>query len=465
MLSTTINRSFAQPLVTEVGGGVGLLGISSLLPDTVQNRLLLAGWFAYANEIPVSPGILQWDGADFGSFGCGVGWDCIQSITQVGLANPSRAIAIWNDEVYLGGDFSFVRDSVEYKYIMRWDGNDWHPLPGGVNGGVKSLKVFDGELYAAGGFTYADTILCNGLARWDGTRWHKVVDIPAFYNGSGANLVHDVEKFQGQWYLGGNLPAGKDLVRYNGQEWEIVGGGFTGAYSSVNRLKVHNDRLYVAGTFARCPPLGNGVNPGNGIVAWDGEQWDDLGGGTCGSTNGNVWNMTWMRDTLYAVGNFNRAGGVEGGRFAKWDGNQWCMLLPPGYLGTGIPAALAVHHDSLFIGGGFQQAGTDVVRGFGKWVGGNYTYACGTLTNVDELPPATAPFTLAPNPTHGTLHLMDLPATAQHAEVYDLTGRRVFHQRLEGRPLDVQALATGTYLLTVRDGAGHALGTRRFVRE
>ena len=141
-------------------------------------------------------------------------------------------------------------------------------------------------------------------------------------------MVQDVEKFQGQWYLGGNLPLGRDLVRSTGQQWEIVGGGFTSAFSRVNKLKVHGDRLFVAGSFANCPPLGNGMDPGNGIVAWDGNSWDDLGGGTCGSANGTVVDITWWNDTLYACGLFGRMGGAMGDRLARWDGEQWCMMTP-----------------------------------------------------------------------------------------------------------------------------------------
>jgi hypothetical protein len=458
----------AQPLVEEVGGGVGLLGVSHLFPDSTGDRLLLAGWFAQANGEPVSPGILEWTGAAFGQFGCGIVWDCVQTINAMGLSNPSRTIAIWNGDLYLGGDFFFTRNGVTYNRIMRWDGEEWQPVGGGMSSAVKSLKVIDGELIAAGWFTYADTVLCNGLARWDGERWHKVVDVPPFYIGDGPNMVQDVEKFQGQWYLGGNLPLGRDLVRYTGQQWEIVGGGFTSAFSSVSRLKVYNGQLFVAGTFANCPPLGNGLDPGNGIVAWDGNNWDVLGGGTCGSANGSVWDMTWMRDTLYACGNFNMAGGVQGGKLAKWDGQQWCMLVPQGYFGTANLIALAVHHDSLFIGGGFQQAGGAVVRSFGKWVGGNTTFACGALTSVEERQAMDrVPLILHPNPADDLLHITSsLPGYHRGVVlVLDATGRLVMNEaHVAGHPLSARALAPGAYTVVLHSDQLQQTQQGRFIR-
>ena len=106
-----------------------------------------------------------------------------------------------------------------------------------------------------------------------------------------------------------------------------------------------------------------------------------------------------------------------------------------------------------------------MVRSVGKWVGGNTTFACGALTSVGELDAGTPSFQLAPNPTQGILHVLDLPANAHHAKVHDLAGRELLHQRLYHAPVDVQALAAGTYLITVFDRAGLSLGTQRFVRE
>lgn len=461
-------RSIAQPLITELGGGVGLLGIGYMHTDNTADRLLLTGWFAYANEVPVSPGILQWDTSGFTSIGCGVGWLCVNPLSLNGIQNPSRAVAIWNDELYLGGDFFFTRGGVDYNFIMRWDGEEWHPV-GEVDGLVKSLKVIDGELIAAGWFTYADTVLCNGLARWDGERWHKVEDVPPYYIGDGPNMIQDVEKFQGQWYISGNLPLAKDIARWNGTEWETVGGGFTSSGSSAYRMKVHGDRLHVAGSFSRCPPFGNGIDPGSGIVAWDGEQWDDLGGGTCGATGGTVWDMTWWRDTLYACGNFNAIGGVQGGRLAKWDGNQWCTMVPPNYFGNTAVGSVAVYHDSLYVGGGFSLGGSDVLRRFGKWTGGNATFGCGNVTSVDELATPSPSFTLHPNPTTGLLQIQLHGLRPRELWVSDALGRVVLRQAMPGTahgplPLDLGALNSGAYLVTVLDADGMR-HTQRVVRE
>ena len=352
-----VHSHVGAQLFTQLGGGVGLQGVRFLFPDTTNDQLYIAGQFAYANGIPVSPGILSWNGSAFASVGCGVEWDCVTPGSQAGLANPTLALARWNGDLYLGGMIPlFTINGVDYESLMRWDGTTWHPVPG-LDGPVRSLKVIDGELIVAGWFEHAGSLVVNGLAKWDGTQWQEVVPVPPWYNGDPPNYVYDVEKFQSQWYLGGNISNVNSLVRWNGTEWETVDGGFTSQFGNVGRLKVHGDKLYIAGSFSACPPWGNGADPGTGIVAWDGAQWDDLDGGSCGAPSATVHDFVWWGDTLIAVGNFDRMGGQLGRSMAKWDGTQWCMMTPEGFWGNGTPGNVAIYHDSLYVGGAFLEAG------------------------------------------------------------------------------------------------------------
>ena len=455
-------------LVAELGGGVGLQGITYLVVDTPANDLYLAGAFTWANNQQVSPGILRWGDEGLQSVGCGVGWDCVAFINQGGLQNPAFALAKWNGDLYLGGSFFFTLAGVEYNWVMRWDGAVWHPIPG-IDGPVKSIKVIDDQLIVAGWFTYADTVLANGLARWDGGSWHRVLDVPAFYVGGGPNLVQDVEVYQGEWYLGGNLSSpARDLVKWNGNTWETVGGSFLGTFSQVNKLRVYNDRLYVAGSFSRCPEhAGVPTNPGSGIVAWDGTSWDDLGGGTCGSPNGSVLSMAWWNDELYACGIFDVMGGQPGGRLAKWDGERWCMLTPPSFWGVGGPAALEVYNDSLYIGGSFLVAGGDSMSCFVKWTGGDYTYSCGALSVEEVDAPATEALSCFPNPSDGILQIT-APAWADcrcELRVRDAIGRLVMHRSFDCAELDVKALSPGAYSIQLRDPVSGQAALARFIRE
>jgi hypothetical protein len=464
LVGSCLPKAHTQPLLQELGGGVNPQGVTVMYVDTAEDRLLLAGAFTYANGVQVSPGILQWDDAGFTSVGCGVEWDCVSFINQAGLANRAFAVVGWRNEIYLRGNFFFTRNGIEHNFIMRWDGTSWTPLGSGPDGPVKSIKVIDDQLIVAGWFTYADTVLCNGLARWDGEAWHRLLEVPPFYIGDGPNQIQDVVKFQDQWYIGGNLPLVDDIARWNGGEWEIVGGGITGAVSQVNMLHVYEDRLYVAGGFSQCPPTGNPANPGSGVVAWDGANWDALGGGTCGSSNGTVLGMTWWNDELYVAGIFNRIGDVPGGKLAKWDGNEWCMLAPLNHFGNGSPGALAVYHDSLYVGGAFVEVGGEPMSCFGKWIGGEHTEGCGVLTGLEEESYGTTSFQAVMDVGTGSLVLKGLPQAARSVEVLDMLGRRVSVRTASGSSIPVADLAVGHYVVVVLDGQGVPLASARFVR-
>jgi hypothetical protein len=127
LFSLFMNEAHGQYTET-VNGGVSR-HVGTMYVDTVGDRILLAGSFAYANGIQVSPGILAYSNDIYQNLGCGVAWDCISFINEAGLGpNSSRTVTTWQGDVYLGGDWSFTRDGVLYDHIMRWDGEAWYPL-------------------------------------------------------------------------------------------------------------------------------------------------------------------------------------------------------------------------------------------------------------------------------------------------------------------------------------------------
>lgn len=427
----------------------------------------MVGAFAWANDMQVSPGVLRWSDGAFSSMGCGVGWDCVGYINNAGI-NPVLAITRWQGEVYIGGEISFTRDGITYNGVMRWDGQAWHALGNGVDGKVTSLRVIDGALIVAGWFVHAGGLEVNGLARWDGANWSEVVPVPAF-DPNGSNYVNDMAFYQGQWYLGGNLNYVDELVRWDGSVWETVGGGFTGTFAAVDELQVHDGLLYVAGNFGTCPPYGVPSNPGSGIVTWDGSAWDDLGGGTCGSLNVGVFGMEWWNNELYVAGRFDHIGGIEGCMLAKWNGEEWCMLLPPGHIPGGQPIALVVYQDSLYVGGSLTQAGGEPLRGFGKWIGGDETQDCGVLTGVEATGSvARDVLEVYPSPTSSTLR-MEVPVGHNgpfSLVITDATGRAVEQSLfpLDG-VYDVSQLASGVYNVEVRSYRTGQRWFGRFIRE
>lgn len=407
-----------------------------------------------AGDGTIIPGVCKWDGASYHAMDCGFNWDCTPPINTSGLANGGiLSIAFWNGELYAGGDIYSINGEPAYN-IARWDGSSWQNLGGGLNSQVWRLHGYADGLYAVGLFTHADGVEVNGLARWDGSAWHSVFDLPQF--GSTINRVYDVAWYNGELYICGNF-IGDDgvlrLARYDGSVWRSVGTGIQGSFSSVNLLEVHDGLLYVAGAFAQTQPYGPPENPGCGIVTWDGEQWGTLDEGTCGSANPTIYRMTWIQDTLYVTGRFDRIGGVPTGRVAKWDGHRWCSLVPPDYFYPDI-GAIGSYRDTLIVGGSFTVAGPDNIDRIAKWVGGSYTSACGIATGIEPPEQTVSSISTFPNPAKDHLNVtMPNDLIGSMIALYDAAGRMVLTTRIDqaSMMIDISALANGTYVLRSGD--------------
>ncbi len=134
---------------------------------------------------------------------------------------------------------------------------------------------------------------------------------------------------------------------------------------------VHDGKLVVGGALT----LAGGTEVGR-IAQWDGTNWSGLGSGMTyypGSCFVNA--LAIYRDTLYAYGNFDRAGGVPATDFAAWDGMQWTpreFAFPPGvqlvnqYLIAGLD-------DKLYVSGTFEQGGMSF-QGLAEWNGASWRF-------------------------------------------------------------------------------------------
>lgn len=90
-----------------------------------------------------------------------------------------RALAVYNDELYVSGSIPIAAGNAGHG-IMRWDGQQFHPVGTGFQGldglytylvGAIELEVYDNKLWACGTFSYAGNVPCPGIAYWDGQRW------------------------------------------------------------------------------------------------------------------------------------------------------------------------------------------------------------------------------------------------------------------------------------------------------
>ena len=235
--------------------------------------------------------------------------------------------------------------------IALWDGDQWNPLGGGIDGtvydmttgnegllfvcgqfitpdasGPSNLAVWDGaswsmvdsggdgEFYACaadgagnifvgGRFTVAGGTAANNIAKWDGKTWSPLG------NGTDAlveALAFDVEGnlYAGGWFDSAGAVAAKYVARWNGSEWSALGSGIRGSGVYVNMLHVDAESMVYAG----------GSN--TGVQKWDGTGWSSLGTEWIGSVYmlsadpaGHIYTCAKLTNTTYHI--------------LRWKGQEW----------------------------------------------------------------------------------------------------------------------------------------------
>jgi hypothetical protein len=151
-----------------------------------EDRLVIAGIFADVGGVSAS-GLAAWDG---------VTWAPVATLPDWGRAS---ALAVHDGKLIVGGSLSgtsvvacdgglavpmgsFIGNvgclasmsghlfagTGTSGNVYEWDGSEWRPLDGGVDGEVTALAALDGHLYVGGDFTMAGDRSSFGIARWDG---------------------------------------------------------------------------------------------------------------------------------------------------------------------------------------------------------------------------------------------------------------------------------------------------------
>lgn len=385
--------------------GVGQYGIygnavTDFYEDTISDILYVAGYIGTADGFN-SPGVFAYNGASFSTLGCGVDWNC-----QGNVPNPIiKSVIRFNNEVYVGGAFS-TADGKLCNNIARWDGAVWDSVGMGANSVIYNMEVIDNELYVMGSFNLCGGITAYGLAKWNGTTWSSVNNLPNYGTG---NFINDIIKYNNELYVCGNFQGTngcREIVKWDGNSWSNVGGGFYGGMSALEDLCIYQNKLYASGTFKSA---GSPQNPGDGIAAWDGMAWSNPGGGTYDpvftSNFGQIHDMIVYHNELYIAGAFDYAGGVPAQFIAKWDGVKWCGLGTTNAFNDRI-LALGVYHDTLYVGGGFDSIGNLQVNNIAIWTGGNFTDSCGQYYVGFENPGViSSSISLLPNPAKELLQL------------------------------------------------------------
>ena len=161
--------------------------------------------------------------------------------------NQVMAMAVYQDQIYVGGNLN-----LPLKEIIRWDGNKWTDVGGGIPSGtfgwVWDMVEYKGSLYVGGAFSKVEGAPGNNIARWDGNQWHEVGG-GVGTNRPGKEAVIDMMVYEDElWIVGdfenvGDIPT-QAIAKWDGERWC----GFNqDIEATFIQLGVFRDTFYVGG--------------------------------------------------------------------------------------------------------------------------------------------------------------------------------------------------------------------------
>ena len=298
--------------------GTGTVGANSIIEQ--GGLVYVGGSFTAAGGVSAR-NVAGWDGAN---------WFPLAS----GLNNSVNALAFHNGQLFAGGAFTARGDGTGTLHgFAVWDGSDWQDVPTSsfwrINNVVNAL-VSDGiNLYIGGNFLIGwqyqyppyDGQSLDNVGRWDGANWWAL--------GAGfTNTVNALAIQNGILYAGGAFTNSggttlRRIAQWDGSSWSAVGAGFTNG--SVSALAATPTALYAGGSFTNTGGL-----EVTRIAKWAGGQWFPLGSGvsnTVSPTSSSVSGLAVHDDDVYLAGSFNRAGGKPALGMARW--NETLSFAPP----------------------------------------------------------------------------------------------------------------------------------------
>ena len=294
---------------------------------------------------------------------------------------PVLAITSWNGLVFVGGTFTEV-DGLPASCVVAWDGTAFLPLAGAAGEGVSSvgspkvssLAADDTALYVGGSFNQAGGNSIRNVARWDGSEWFPIgsSSVNGVNGGVDSVSIRDGQLVLGGWFSeAGNRIRTRRVATWDGEFWGSLGWGFeNGVTDGSVRSVLHTDGgIFVGGRLYR-----SGTVVTNNVARYDElDGWRAVGGSGYLGLSGAVHTVLADDDYVYVGGGFGTAGDVAAKSLAKWDGTQWHAMFPEGV--SGVVNALAFDEDgSLIVGGHFSidLGRGDSIKSIARWDGSQF---------------------------------------------------------------------------------------------
>jgi len=308
-------------------GTGGMISVYDLF-NYQDEVLYIGGAFEKANSTDVHS-VVKWDG------------DTINGFTM-GVYGVAYAVSIYQDTLYVGGDFPHASNQPNTANLVIWNGTNWQTAPiGKPSGHVYDFCVFRDTLYISGNF--------------ESFNYVEYYKIAAYSNGQNINVgnmgmwTRALVSFNGDIYAGGYYGLRRHI---SGTEWETLPVQTNGDVLDLITDTI-NSFLYVGGYFTEIEG-----EPSYGNAMWDGFKWNTMGDYCTMSPMYQA--LAVYRGDLYVSGRHIGEGEDIRLSIDRWDGEQWDSI--GGAFNNGI-LALEVFRDTLIIGGNFTYSND--VRAYG----------------------------------------------------------------------------------------------------
>lgn len=270
---------------------------------------------------------------------------------------------------HVGGNFRRASGR-EARFVAKIEGSAASPVGLGMQGAVTTLSKSEvrGLVIAGGAFSSVPlpecsvtgsgeaTVATGGFAAWDGVQWGPVgggiqgVVTSTYVDGSTlyiAGKFNDAERR-------GNLAA----YMLEGQWASFCDQGFDAASSEgcgvsggeIYAMAVVSGTLYVGGSFQRA-----GFADARRVARWDGKRWSSMG-----TFNADIKALSSMGGRLFAAGLFTEVDDRPLSHIAVLENNEWTALDD----GIGGPVSALLGVDACtYVCGSFTSAGGASVIG------------------------------------------------------------------------------------------------------
>ncbi|MBX3353203.1 MAG: hypothetical protein KF684_09730 [Phycisphaeraceae bacterium] len=190
--------------------------------------------------------------------------------------------------------------------------NRAYGVPGALGGSVSNAIVYNGQLFAGGGFTSLQGVSAGGVGRINLTTnaasnvgGMSIIDgfVSAFavFNPGDGEKLYIGGAYNGIRINGIDVPDSKSLVSWDGSSIQTVPNTpYTSTFDFIQAMTVWNGKLVTGGTAGN-----DGLNQKPGLWLWDGANYEFYSQGWAGQVAPVILALESFQGDLYVAGRFD----------------------------------------------------------------------------------------------------------------------------------------------------------------